>query len=104
MNIQKSIVDFLDNRKEIFFFRDPYTEMKAAALPSLNLFFDETDGEDVVVVHYEQVRIMFFLGTSEGKRLKEILDSNDFDGDEKAYEANRMSYRRLGDCIGLQVG
>lgn len=96
MSIQRKIVDFLKSSKEVVFFRNPYTEMKAAAFLGGGIFFDEADDDVVIVVNYEQIRVLFFVDTDEGGELKSILRSKEFDNDESAFEANRLSHQRLG--------
>jgi hypothetical protein len=94
-NLNIRLINFIEKNEGIIFFRDPHSNMKSVACDQFVMSFNERYEDDLIEVCCDQVRVLFFTETDEGRRLKYILRNHDFDAGDAAFAANRSVFSRV---------
>ena len=89
------LINFLEKKENLTFFRDECSGEKGIASEWFVLFFRERYEDDLIEVRCDNVMIMFFTETDEGRRLMHLLQSEFFDSDDDAFSASRSVFKRI---------
>jgi hypothetical protein len=99
VNFNSRLIDFLETYEELIFFRDDESGGKGVSCKWFVLFFNERYEDDLIEVRCDQVLILFFTETEEGKRLKRLIQSKAFDVEQDAFLANKSVLMRIFERI-----